>query len=184
MSEQNLNEQNVQPAAEDMDALRQVRFDKLTEMQENGNDPFVITKFDVTASTAECRSMYEAEEAKLPADLDDEAKKAAYDALNEKFTVTIAGRIMSWRKMGKANFLDLRDRSGRLQVYVRMNDIGEDAFTAFRKWDIGDIMGVTGTLFRTRTGELSVHATAVTLLSKSLNTRKRRSTRNRFFFRR
>ena len=170
MSEQqNLNEQNVPQTAEEIDALRQVRLDKLSEMQQNGNDPFVITKFDVTASTAECREMYEAEEAKLPADLDDEAKKAAYDAINEKFTVTVAGRIMSWRKMGKANFLDLRDRAGRIQVYVRMNDIGEEAFQNFRKYgDIGDLMGFTGTLFRTRTGELSVHATAVTMLSKSL----------------
>ena len=171
MSEQNLNnapnEQAVQ-SEEDLDALRQVRLDKLKEMQENGNDPFVITKFDVTASTAECREMYAAAEAELPADLDDEAKKAAYDGINEKFTVTIAGRIMSWRKMGKANFLDVRDRSGRLQVYVRMNDIGEEAFAAFKKWDIGDIIGVTGKLFRTRTGELSVHASQVTLLSKSL----------------
>ena len=169
MSEQNLNEQNVPQTAEDIDALRQVRLDKLAEMQQNGDDPFVITKFDVTASTAECRAMYEAAEAELPADLDEEAKKAAYDQINEKFNVTVAGRIMSWRKMGKANFLDLRDKTGRIQVYVRMNDIGEEEFTKFRKYgDIGDIMGVTGTLFRTRTGELSVHATKVTMLSKSL----------------
>ena len=169
MSEQNLNEQNVPQTAEDIDALRQVRLDKLAEMQQNGDDPFVITKFDVTASTAECRAMYEAAEAELPADLDEEAKKAAYDQINEKFNVTVAGRIMSWRKMGKANFLDLRDKTGRIQVYVRINDIGEEEFTKFRKYgDIGDIMGVTGTLFRTRTGELSVHATKVTMLSKSL----------------
>ncbi len=152
---------------------RQVRLDKLTDMQANGQDPFQITKFDVTASTADCREMYgKAEDemnASLPEDADEDAKKAAKEQLDEKFTVTVAGRIMSWRKMGKANFLDLRDRSGRIQVYVRMNDIGEEAFQAFRKnGDIGDIMGVTGKLFRTRTGELSVHATAVTLLSKSL----------------
>ncbi len=169
MSEQNLNEQNVQQTAEDIDALRQVRLDKLAEMQQNGDDPFVITKFDVSASTAECRAMYEAAEAELPADLDEEAKKAAYEQINEKFEVTVAGRIMSWRKMGKANFLDLRDKTGRIQVYVRMNDIGEEEFAKFRKYgDIGDIMGITGKLFRTRTGELSVHATKVTMLSKSL----------------
>ena len=169
MSEQNHNEQNVQQTAEDIDALRQVRLDKLAEMQQNGDDPFVITKFDVSASTAECRAMYEAAEAELPADLDEEAKKAAYEQINEKFEVTVAGRIMSWRKMGKANFLDLRDKTGRIQVYVRMNDIGEEEFAKFRKYgDIGDIMGITGKLFRTRTGELSVHATKVTMLSKSL----------------
>ena len=89
MSEQNLNEQNVQQTAEDIDALRQVRLDKLAEMQQNGDDPFVITKFDVSASTAECRAMYEAAEAELPADLDEEAKKAAYEQINEKFEVTV-----------------------------------------------------------------------------------------------
>ena len=94
MSEQNLNEQNVQQE-EDIDALRQVRLDKLSEMQENGRDPFVITKFDVTAHTADCRAMYEAAEAELPADLDEEAKKAAYEKINEQFEVTVAGRIMS-----------------------------------------------------------------------------------------
>ena len=167
MSEQN-QQQAVQPA-EDLDALRQVRLEKLQEMQANGADPFTVTKFDVTASTAQCRAMYESAEKSLPETDDEEAKKAAVEALNAQFTVTVAGRIMSWRKMGKANFLDLRDRTGRIQVYVRMNDIGEEAFAAFRKnGDIGDIMGVTGTLFRTRTGELSVHATAVKLLSKSL----------------
>ena len=139
MSEQNLNEQNVQQTAEDIDALRQVRLDKLAEMQQNGDDPFVITKFDVSASTAECRAMYEAAEAELPADLDEEAKKAAYEQINEKFEVTVAGRIMSWRKMGKANFLDLRDKTGRIQVYVRMNDIGEEEFAKFRKYgEIGN----------------------------------------------
>ena len=172
MSEQEKQGQAPEQQA-DPSELRQVRLDKLTEMQGNGQDPFQITKFDVTASTAECREMYgKAEDemnASLPADADEETKKAAKEALDEKFAVTVAGRIMSWRKMGKANFLDLRDRSGRIQVYVRMNDIGEEAFQAFRKnGDIGDIMGVSGKLFRTRTGELSVHATEVTLLSKSL----------------
>ncbi len=168
MSEEILQQEQQEQTAEEIDALRQVRLEKLAEMQANGQDPFQITKFDVTASTAQCREMYAEGEAKLPADLDEEAKKAAVEELNAQFTVTVAGRIMSWRKMGKANFLDLRDRTGRIQIYVRMNDIGEEAFAAFKKWDIGDIIGVTGSLFRTRTGELSVHATAVTLLSKSL----------------
>ncbi len=168
MSEQNMQANQPAEAVEDIDALRQVRLEKLQDMQADGRDPFQVTKFDVTAHIADCRAMYEAAEAEIPADLDEEAMKAAQEALHEKFTVTVAGRIMSWRKMGKANFLDLLDRSGRMQVYVRMNDIGEEAFTAFRKWDIGDIIGVTGTLFRTRSGELSVHAAEVTLLSKSL----------------
>ena len=169
MSEQQIPQTPEQTAPEDLDALRQVRLEKLREMQQNGCDPFTVTKFDVTASTAQCREMYEQAEAELPAADDEEAHKTAVEALNARFTVTVAGRIMSWRKMGKANFLDLRDRSGRIQVYVRMNDIGEEAFTAFRRnGDIGDLIGVTGTLFRTRTGELSVHASEVTLLAKSL----------------
>ena len=168
MSEQNLQANQPAETVEDIDALRQVRLEKLQEMQADNRDPFQVTKFDVTAHIADCRAMYEAAEAEIPADLDEEAKKAAEEALHEKFSVTVAGRVMSWRKMGKANFLDLLDRSGRMQVYVRMNDIGEEAFAAFRKWDIGDIIGVSGTLFRTRSGELSVHAKQVTLLSKSL----------------
>ena len=172
MSEQNVNPQQNAEQTGDPSEFRQIRLDKLTEMQQSGNDPFQITRFDVTANTAQCREMFGEAEAKmnaaLPEDADEETKKAAVEKLNEEFEVTVAGRIMSWRKMGKANFLDLRDREGRIQVYVRMNDIGEDAFAAFKKWDIGDIMGVSGKLFRTRSGELSVHAFKVTLLSKSL----------------
>ena len=82
--------------------------------------------------------------------------------------VSVCGRIMTWRNMGKANFLDLHDKNGKIQVYVRMNDIGEDAFAAFKKWDLGDIIEVKGFVFRTRTGEISIHAQAVRLLSKSL----------------
>lgn len=172
MRKQIPNPQGGEQPVNDPSAFRQIRLEKLQELQENGQDPFTITRFDVTASTTQCREMYTEAEAKLnaelPPDADDATKKEAIDRLNEQFCVTIAGRVMSWRKMGKANFLDVRDREGRVQVYVRMNDIGEEAFTAFRKWDIGDLIGVTGTLFRTRSGELSVHAQAVTLLSKSL----------------
>lgn len=170
--DQPLQNTNTTEQVSDPSAFRQIRLDKLTEMQQEGRDPFQITRFDVTANTAECRSRYEQAEVALNAqygeDPADEARKAAVEALNAQFVVTIAGRIMSWRKMGKANFIDLRDREGRMQVYVRMNDIGEENFANFRKWDIGDLVGVTGSLFRTRSGELSVHATAITLLSKSL----------------
>ncbi len=171
MSEENVKQQGAEQVS-DPSAFRQIRLDKLTEMQANGKDPFTVTRFDVTANTAQCRDMFAEAEAKMNAslaeDADEETKKAAVEALNEQFPVVVAGRIMSWRKMGKANFLDLRDREGRIQVYVRMNDVGEEAFADFRKWDIGDIMGVEGTLFRTRSGELSIHAKKVTLLSKSL----------------
>lgn len=169
--EQPLQNQNEQQGI-DPSEFRRIRLEKLCEMQQDNRDPFQITRFDVTDSTANARAKFEEAEAALNAqygdDAENEAKKAALEALQQQFTVTLAGRIMSWRKMGKANFIDLRDREGRMQVYVRMNDIGEENFTNFRKWDIGDIIGVTGTLFRTRTGELSVHATHVTLLSKSL----------------
>ncbi len=169
--EQPLQNQNEQQGI-DPSEFRRIRLEKLCEMQQDGRDPFQITRFDVTDSTANARAKFEEAEAALNAqygdDAENEAKKAALEALQQQFTVTLAGRIMSWRKMGKANFIDLRDREGRIQVYVRMNDVGEENFANFRKWDIGDIIGVTGTLFRTRTGELSVHATNVTLLSKSL----------------
>ncbi len=127
--------------------LLQIRRDKLTALQEAGQDPYTITKYDVTAQSADIR--------------------ANYDAL-EGTTVSIAGRMMSRRIMGKASFMDLRDSSDHIQVYVRRDDVGVDEYMAFKKWDIGDIVGVVGTVFKTQTGEISVHATQITLLSKSL----------------
>ena len=127
--------------------LLQIRRDKLTALQEAGQDPFTITKYDVTAQNADIR--------------------ANYDAL-EGTTVSVAGRMMSRRIMGKASFMDLRDSSDHMQIYVRRDDIGQDEYMAFKKWDIGDILGVTGTVFRTQTGEISIHATGITLLAKSL----------------
>lgn len=127
--------------------LLQIRRDKLTALQEADRDPFTITKYDVTTQNADIR--------------------ADYDHL-EGATVSIAGRMMSRRIMGKASFMDLRDGSDRMQVYVRRDDIGSDEYMEFKKWDIGDILGVTGTVFRTKTGEISVHATSITLLAKSL----------------
>ncbi len=124
--------------------LKQIRIDKLTALQKQGKDPFEIT---IATQTHEI--------------------KENFDALEEK-DVFICGRIMTWRDMGKANFIDVQDRNGRIQVYVRMNDIGEDEYKEFKKWDIGDIVEVKGFVFKTRTGEISVHAKEIRLLSKSL----------------
>lgn len=126
---------------------KQIRIDKLKAMQAAGNDPFEITLATQTHHSDEI--------------------KANFDELEEK-EVTIAGRIMTWRDMGKANFIDVQDRNGRIQAYVRMNDIGEDKFKEFKSWDLGDIVEVKGFVFKTRTGEISVHAQEIRLLSKSL----------------
>lgn len=148
---------------------RQIRLDKLNAMKAEGSDPFARTSYPVTALNADLKARYEAAEQKVFAEAgDDEEKRSAGLAAIAEETVRIAGRIMSWRRMGKAHFLDVRDGSDRIQVYVRMNDVGKEVFEVFRKWDIGDIIGVEGFVFRTRMGEISVHAKAVTLLSKSL----------------
>lgn len=126
---------------------KQIRIDKLKAMQAAGNDPFEITLATQTHHSDEI--------------------KADFEALEEK-EVTIAGRIMTWRDMGKANFIDVQDRNGRIQAYVRMNDIGEDRFKEFKTWDLGDIVEVKGFVFKTRTGEISVHAQEIRLISKSL----------------
>ena len=124
-----------------------VRREKLAALVEAGQDPFVITKYDVTASSAE-----------ILADFD------AY----EKKSVSLGGRMMSRRVMGKASFLHLADADGKIQCYVTRDDLGEEAYAAFKKYDVGDILGVEGFVFRTRTGEISVHVQKLTLLAKSL----------------
>ena len=126
---------------------RQIRLDKLTALQREGNDPFEITTAEQTHESSEI--------------------KENYDVLEGK-DVSVCGRIMTWRDMGKANFIDVQDRNGRIQVYVRMNDIGEEEYKKFKKWDIGDIVEVMGFVFKTRTGEISVHAKTIRLISKSL----------------
>lgn len=126
---------------------KQIRINKLKELQASGNDPFEITKAVQTHTASQINEHFE--------ELEDK-------------DVSICGRIMTWRDMGKANFIDVHDRTGRMQVYVRMNDIGEEAFKEFKKWDLGDIVQVDGFVFKTRTGEISVHAKKITLLSKSL----------------
>ncbi|MBQ3885422.1 MAG: lysine--tRNA ligase [Ruminococcus sp.] len=160
------NEEQVQ----DINILKKDRLDKLADLRELGKDPYQITKFDVTGHAADYKAEYEAKEAEIlaEADGDEEKANAALEALHENI-ISIAGRIMSWRDMGKANFIDVRDGSDRIQVYVRSNDVGADLFKEFKKkWDIGDIIGVEGFVFRTRKGEISIHAKSIKLLSKSL----------------
>ena len=124
-----------------------MRRDKLSALREQGQDPFIITKFHVTHHSDEVKDRFEELEGQ---------------------TVRLAGRLMSKRGMGKAVFADLQDNSGRVQLYVRIDDVGEEALAAFKKYDIGDIVGVEGEVFRTKRGEISVKARTVTLLSKSL----------------
>ena len=160
MAEQNnsANEQQV-----DVKQLLKVRRDKLAELQEAGNDPFQITKYDVTHHSEEIKANFDELEAKH----DEEGKLIKDDAK----IVSIAGRIMLKRVMGKASFCNVQDRDGNIQVYVARNELGEepwDEYKAFKRMDIGDIVGVKGYPFRTRTGEMSIHATEVTLLTKSL----------------
>ncbi len=126
---------------------KQIRIEKLAALQKEGKDPFEIT---VAAQTHKSNEI-----------------KADYDALEGK-DVCVCGRIMTRRDMGKANFIDLQDRNGRIQVYVRLNDVGEEAFAEFKRWDLGDIVEVKGFVFKTRTGEISVHAGEIRLLAKSL----------------
>lgn len=167
-----MNENQANPAQteeQDINILKKVRLDKLNELKNRNADPFTVTKYDVTAKAGELKAKYEADEARIinEADDDEEKVKEGLETL-KAVDFRLAGRIMSWRNMGKANFIDIRDDSDRIQVYVRQNDIGKEEFTEFKKWDIGDIIGVEGFVFRTRMGEISIHAHKVTLLSKSL----------------
>ncbi len=143
----NENEEIKELTAEELDEQHRVRLDKLAALKAAGKDPYTITKYPVTIYNSEIRERF--------------------DEL-ENSDVIIAGRMMTRRVMGKASFIDVRDASDRMQVYVRMNDVGEDVYPEFKKWDIGDIVGVKGKVFRTKMGEISVHAEEITLLSKSL----------------
>ena len=141
MADQNQREEK------DLNQLLKVRREKLRELQESGRDPFQITKFDVTAHSSDVKDRFEELEGK---------------------EVTVAGRMMSRRVMGKASFCHIQDLKGSIQSYVARDSVGEAAYADFKKLDIGDIIGITGTVFRTKTGEISVHAESVTLLTKSL----------------
>ena len=132
---------------QDINQLLKVRREKLATLQENGKDPFLITKYDVTHHSAEI--------------------KEGFDALEGK-NVSIAGRVMSKRVMGKASFCNVQDIQGNIQSYVARDSIGEEPYADFKKYDVGDIVGIKGEVFKTKTGEISIHAAEVTLLSKSL----------------
>ena len=131
----------------DINQLRKVRREKLAELQQNGKDPFVITKYDQTHHSQEI--------------------KDNYDEL-EGSQVSIAGRMMSKRVMGKASFCNVQDLKGNIQSYVARDSVGEENYKEFKKLDVGDVIGITGEVFRTKTGEISIHASKVELLSKSL----------------
>ncbi len=146
MSDQNNNNQSAQEELSLSELLR-VRRDKLTELRDKGQDPFMLTRYDVTHHSRDIRDDFERLEGQ---------------------TVRLAGRLMSKRGMGKAIFSDLQDGAGRIQLYVRIDDVGEEALAAFKKNDIGDIVGVEGEVFRTKRGEISIKANTITLLSKSL----------------
>ena len=140
-------EQNQAKSQDELNHVLQARRDKLAELQAAGKDPFVITKYDVTAHSSDVKENYEELEGK---------------------EVAVAGRMMFKRVMGKASFCNLQDLKGRIQVYVARDSVGEEPYKDFKKMDIGDIVGVRGTVFKTKTGEISIHAEEVTLLSKSL----------------
>ena len=163
------NNTPVMEIEQDVHEQKRIRMEKLAERKANGMDPYTITKFDVTKKACEVKAEYEAAEAEIKAKAgdDEEALAAGLDALKEN-VISVAGRIMSKRVMGNAIFIHIQDSTDRIQVYVRVNDIGKPAFKEFKKWDIGDICGVQGYAFRTRTGEISVHTLEITLLSKSL----------------
>ena len=138
---------NNTPVEQDLNEIVRVRHEKLAALKESGNDPFRITKFDFDNDSANIKANFQNLEGK---------------------TVKIAGRIIARRIMGKASFVGLSDNTGKIQLYVRRDDVGEEVYAAFKKWDIGDIVGVEGFVFKTQTEEISVHATSITLLSKSL----------------
>ncbi len=144
---QNTNTRNTDVQEQDLNQLLQIRREKLAGLQEAGKDPFKITKYDVTHHSTDI--------------------KEAYGELEGK-SVRIAGRMMSKRVMGKASFCNIQDLPGNIQCYVARDSIGEEPYADFKKYDVGDILGIEGEVFTTKTGEISVHASKVTLLSKSL----------------
>jgi len=146
MAEQN-NQQKKGGQQQDVNQLIQVRYDKLHELQANGKNPFEITKYDVTHHSTDIKDNFESLEGQ---------------------EVTVAGRMMFKRVMGKASFCNVQDLKGRIQAYVARDEIGEESYADFKKYDVGDILGIKGKVFKTQTGEISIHAQEVTLLSKSL----------------
>jgi len=145
MTEENIME--ARQTEENLSEILQIRRDKLKKLQDEGRNPFSLTKYERTAYSADIKDNFES---------------------MENMTVKLAGRIMSKRDMGKAFFCDLQDGKGRIQLYIKVDDLGESSYSEFKKWDIGDIIGVEGLVFRTRRGEISIHAKSVALLAKSL----------------
>lgn len=185
MAENKQNNQQNQAKPQDVNQLLKVRREKLQNLQDAGKDPFQITKYDQTHHTDEVRTIYEAHEAKLLAGrttpsvegLSEEEAKAVMDQdYNERraimdadpIHVSIAGRMLFKRVMGKASFCNIQDLKGKIQVYVARDAIGEESYAEFKKSDIGDIYGVKGYIFRTKTGEISIHAEELVMLTKSL----------------
>lgn len=187
MSENNQNNQNNGKGeqVQDINQLLKVRREKLKNLQDAGKDPFVITKYDQTHHSTDAKEEYTALEEKLLAGraevnldgLDEEAaKEAKKNDYNERraimdanpIHVSIAGRMMSKRVMGKASFCNVQDKPGNIQVYVARDAIGEETYSDFKKYDVGDIVGIEGYVFRTMMGEISIHAEKITLLTKSL----------------
>ena len=134
--QENNNNENIQDVELDMNHLMQVRKEKLEKLREENKDPFEITKFDRTHTSKQIMDNY--------------------DSLEQK-DVTVAGRLMAKRIMGKASFCHIQDEDGRIQSYVSINDLGEESYQAFKEFDIGDIIGITGFVFKTRTEEISIH---------------------------
>ena len=185
VAEQNQQNQKNQQPEQDLNQLLKVRREKLATLQEAGKDPFVITKYDQTHHTADAKELYIAHEAELLAGRTEpnvegleeaEAREILNADYNERraimdaspIEVSIAGRMMSKRVMGKASFCNIQDLKGKIQVYVARDAVGEETYADFKKSDIGDIYGVKGYVFRTKAGEISVHAVEMTMLSKSL----------------
>ena len=139
--------ENAEPTAEELSEVLRVRREKFAALKEAGRNPFEQTRYDRTAYTQQIAEHF--------------------DELDEQM-VSIAGRIMSKRSMGKASFFDVADASGRIQIYIKRDIVGEETYDQFKKWDIGDIVGVKGEVFRTKHGEISIRATEAILLSKSL----------------
>ncbi len=182
---ENNNQNNNQAKPQDLNQLLKVRREKFHALQEAGKDPFRITKYDQTHHTDDVRTLYEGHEAKLLSgrvapNTDGLSEEEAKDVLNNDYNerraimdadpihVSIAGRMLFKRVMGKASFCNIQDLKGKIQVYVARDAVGEEDYADFKKSDIGDIYGVKGYIFRTKTGEISIHAEQLTLLSKSL----------------
>ena len=185
MAEQNKQPQNNQKPEQDVNQLLKVRREKLAALQEAGKDPFQITRYDQTHHTDEAKELYIAHEEKLLAghaapNVEGMEEAEAREVLNADYNerraimdadpimVSIAGRMMFKRVMGKASFCNIQDLKGTIQVYVAKDAIGEEAYADFKKSDIGDIYGIKGYVFRTKTGEISIHAVEMTMLTKSL----------------